>query len=69
MEIVSIISIVRTTILLVQTGEALVLKLLAAKVRPSGQLGTTVRARLKNRKEFQQNSLEIDLTVVHLDGP
>jgi len=29
----------------------------------------TVRTRLKNRKEFQQNSQTIDRTVVRLDDP
>jgi hypothetical protein len=69
MKIACIKSIVRTTILLVWTHEAFIWKLLAAEVRPSGRHGTTIRTRLKNRKEFQQNSREVDCTVVHPDGP
>jgi hypothetical protein len=53
MEIAYIKSTFRTTIPSVQTREAFIWKLLAAEVRLSGQQGTTVRTRIKNRKEFQ----------------
>jgi hypothetical protein len=69
MEIVCIKSTVRTTILLVQTREAFIWKLLAANVRLSGRQGTTVWTRLRNRKEFQRNSRTIDRTIVRPDGP
>jgi hypothetical protein len=68
MEIVCIKSIVRTTIPLFRTCEAFIKKLLAAEVRTSGLHGTTVQMRFKNRKEFQQNSQEIDRKVVCPDG-
>jgi hypothetical protein len=54
MEIACIRSTVRTTILLVWTREALVWKLLAAEVRPSGRQGTTVRTLLKTGKNFSE---------------
>jgi hypothetical protein len=69
MEIACIKSIVQTTILLVRTSEDFLWKLLAANVRPSERQGTTVRTRLRNRKEFQRNSRTIDHTVVHSDSP
>jgi hypothetical protein len=53
---------------LVRTREALIWKLLAKEVPPSRRQGTTVRTWLKNRREFQRNSREVDHTVVHLDG-
>jgi hypothetical protein len=54
MEIVCIRSTVRMTIPLVRTREALVWKLLAAKVRLSGRQNTTVRTRLKTGKNFSK---------------
>jgi hypothetical protein len=69
MEIVCFKSTVQTIIPLVWTGEAFIWKLLAVEVRPSGRQGTTVRTRLRNRKEFQWNSREVDCTVVRPDGP
>jgi hypothetical protein len=54
MEIAGIRSAVRTTILLVQTREASIWKLLAAVVRPSGRQGTTVRMRLISGKNFSK---------------
>jgi hypothetical protein len=69
MEIVYIKSTVRTTIPPVWTRETFIWELLAAEVRPSGRQGTTVQTRLKNRKEFQRNSREVDHTVVLSDGP
>jgi hypothetical protein len=48
-------STVRTAILLVRTPVAFIRKLLAADVRPSGRQCLTVRMRLSNRKDFQQN--------------
>jgi hypothetical protein len=54
MEIACIRSTVRTTIPLIRTHEALVWKLLAAEVRPSGQQGTTIWTRLKSRKNFSE---------------
>jgi hypothetical protein len=68
-EIAYIKSTVRTTIPPVRTSEAFIWKLLAAEMWPSGQQGTTVQTRLKNRKEFQQNSREVNRTVVHPNGP
>jgi hypothetical protein len=49
--------------------EASIWKLLAPDVRPSGRQGTTIRTRLRNRKEFQQNSRTINHTVVRLNDP
>jgi hypothetical protein len=69
MEIECIKSTVRTTIPSVQTREAFIRKLLAAEARLSKRQGTTIRMLLKNRKEFQQNSREIDHTIVRPDGP
>jgi hypothetical protein len=54
MEIACIRSIVRMTIPLVRTQEALVWKLLVAEVRPSGRQDTTVRTRLKSGKNFSE---------------
>jgi hypothetical protein len=54
MEIECIRSTVRTTIPLVQKREALIWKLLATEVRPSGRQGTTIRTRLKSRKNFSK---------------
>jgi hypothetical protein len=45
---------VRTTIPLVQTGEALIWKLRAAEVRLSKQQGNTVRTQLKSGKNFNE---------------
>jgi hypothetical protein len=69
MESACIKSTIRTIISFVRTREAFIWKLLAAEVRPSGQQGSTVRTRLKSRKEFQRNSQTIDLTVVRPDCP
>jgi hypothetical protein len=52
MEIACIRFIVRTTYVMVRTRQALIWKLRAAKVRPSGQQGNTVRTRLNSRKNF-----------------
>jgi len=60
MEIAYIKSTVRTTIPLVRTREAFIWKLLAAEVRPFGRQVTTVRTQIENRKEFHQNSREVD---------
>jgi hypothetical protein len=68
MEIACIRTTVRTTIPLVRTREALVWKLLAAKVRSSGRQDTTVRTHLKNKKEFQRNFQKADRTVVRPDA-
>jgi hypothetical protein len=69
MEIACFKSTVRTIIPLVQMCKAFIWKLLAENVRPFGRLGTTVRTRLRNRKEFQRNSRTIDCTVVRPDDP
>jgi hypothetical protein len=66
MEIACIRSTVRTTIPLVRTNEAFILKLLAAEVRPSGWQGTTVWTRLKSGKNFCE-FWKADRTVVRLD--
>jgi hypothetical protein len=50
----SIRSTFRTTIPLVWTGEALIWKLRATKVRSSGRQGTTVQTRLKLGKNFSE---------------
>jgi hypothetical protein len=68
MEIACIKSTVRTTFPSVWMHDAYIWKLLAAEVRSSERQGTTVRTWLKNRKEFQQNSWEVDRTVVRPDG-
>jgi hypothetical protein len=65
MEIACIKSIVQKIIPLVRTHKAFIWKLLAVEVRPSGRQGTNFWTRLKNRKEFQRNSWEIDRTVIH----
>jgi hypothetical protein len=52
MEIACIKSTVRTIIPLVWMLEDFIWKLLAADVLPFGRQGTTVRMRLKNRKEL-----------------
>jgi len=54
LEIACIRSTVRTTIPQVRTREVFIWKLLAAKVRPSGRQGTTVRTRLKSGKNFYE---------------
>jgi hypothetical protein len=54
MEIACIKSTVQTTNPLVQTCEALIWKLRAAEVRPSGRQGNTVRMRLKSVKNFSE---------------
>jgi hypothetical protein len=54
MEIVCIRSTVRMIIPMVWTHEALIWKLRAVKVRPSGQLGNTVRTWLKSGKNFSE---------------
>jgi hypothetical protein len=68
MEIACISSTVQRTILLVQTREASIWKLLAADVQLSRQQYTTVRTRLSNRKDLQQNFQNFRRTVVHPDG-
>jgi len=68
MEIACIRSTVRTTILLVRTGEASIWKFFAVNVRPSGRQGNTVRTRLSNRKDFQRNFQNFGRIVVHLKG-
>jgi hypothetical protein len=52
MEIVCIRSIIRTTCSMVQTREALIWKLRAAKVRSSRRQGNTIRTPLNSRKNF-----------------
>jgi hypothetical protein len=69
MEIACRRSTVRTAILLVRTREALIRKLVAADVRPSGRQCLTVRTRLSNRKDFQRKSQNFGRTVVRPDGP
>jgi hypothetical protein len=69
MEITCIKWTVRMIIPLVRTRETFIWKLIATDMQPSKRQGTTVRTRLKNRKEFQQNSRTIDRIVVHPDGP
>jgi hypothetical protein len=69
MEIACRRSTVQTAILLVRTHEALIRKLLAADVRPSGRQCLTVRTRLSRRKDFQRKSHNFGRTVVCLDGP
>jgi hypothetical protein len=54
MEITCIRSTVWTTIPLVQTREALIWKLLAAEVQPSGRQGTTVWTWLKTGRNFSE---------------
>jgi hypothetical protein len=54
MENACIRSTVRTTIPLVRTREALIWKLLAAEVRPSGRQDTTVQTWLKTGKNFSE---------------
>jgi hypothetical protein len=68
MEITCIRATVRTTILLVWMREASIWKLLAADVRPSRRQGNTVRTRLSNRKDFQQNFQNFGCIVVCPDG-
>jgi hypothetical protein len=68
MEIACSRSPVRTAILLVRMREAFIRKLLAANVRPSGWQGNTVRTRLSNKKDFQQNFWNFGRTVVRPDG-
>jgi hypothetical protein len=75
MEIACIKSTVRTTIPPVRTRGAFIWKLLAVDVRPSGRQGTTVRMRLRNRKNFSKILRELiaQLSVRttldhHLDG-
>jgi hypothetical protein len=52
MEIACIRSIIRTTIPMVRTSEALIWKLRAAEVRSSGRQGNTVWTQLKSGKNF-----------------
>jgi len=75
MEIVCIRSTVLTTTPLVRTREALVWKLLAAKVRPSGRQSTNVWPIGHHRldvaqiwKEFQRNFWKANRTVVRPDA-
>jgi hypothetical protein len=56
MEIACRRSTVRTAILMVRTHEALVRKLLATDLRPSGRQCLTIRTWLSNRKDFQRKS-------------
>jgi hypothetical protein len=75
MEISCIWSTVRTTITLVRTREALIWKLYAAEVWPSGRQGNTVRTWLKSGKNFSKifgkpiSQLSVQTPYVHrLDG-
>jgi hypothetical protein len=54
MEIACIRSTVRTIIPMVRTGKALIWKLRAVKVRPSGRQGNTVQTRLNSGKNFSE---------------
>jgi hypothetical protein len=54
MEIACIKSTIRTTIPLIRTHEALIWKLRAAEVRPSGWQGNIVQTWLKSRKNFRE---------------
>jgi hypothetical protein len=67
MEIACIRSTVLTIDPMVRTHEALIWKLRAAKVRPSGRQGNTVRTRLKLGKNFCK-FLKADRTVVRPNG-
>jgi hypothetical protein len=69
MEIACRRSTVWTAIPLVRTSEALIRKLLAADVQPSGRQCLNVQTRLSNRKDFQRNSQIFGRTVVRSDGP
>jgi len=69
MEIACRRSTVRTAIPMVRMCEALIRKLLAAEVRPSGRQCLTVQTRLSIRKDFQRKSQNFGRTVVHSDGP
>jgi hypothetical protein len=53
-EIVCIRSTVQTTIPMVRTRKALIWKLRAAEVRPSGRQGNIIRTRLKSGKNFSE---------------
>jgi hypothetical protein len=68
MEITCRRSTFRTVIPKVRTREALVRKLLAADVRPSGRQCFTIQTRLSNRKDFQRKSPNFGFTVVRPDG-
>jgi hypothetical protein len=67
MEIACIRSTVRTTCSMVRTREALIWKLHAVKVRPSGRQGNTVRIRLNSGKTFYEIG-KADRTVVRPDA-
>jgi len=67
MEIVCIRSIVRTTYSMVQTYEALLWKLRAAKVWSSGRQDNTARTRINLRKNFCK-IWKVDRTVVRSDA-
>jgi len=67
MEISCIWSTVWTTCSIVRTREALIWKLRAAKVRPSGRQGHTVRTWLNSGKNFYE-IWKADSTVVCLDA-
>jgi hypothetical protein len=69
MEIACRRSTVRTTIPMVRTREALIRKLFAADVRPSGRQCLTAQTRLSKRKDFQRKSQNFGHTVVRPDGP
>jgi hypothetical protein len=66
MEIACIRSTVRTTIPLVQTREALIWKLLAVEVQPSGRQGTTVRT--SNHERISAKFWKAGCTVVRPDA-
>jgi hypothetical protein len=66
-EIACISSTVRTSYFMVQTLKALIWKLRAAKVQPSGLQGNTIRMRLYSGKNFKQIQ-KADRTVVHPDA-
>jgi len=69
MEIACKRSTIRMAIPMVRTREALVRKLLAANVWPSGGQSLTVQTRLSNRKDFQWKSWNFGRTVVRPDAP
>jgi hypothetical protein len=68
MEIMCSRSPVRTAILLVRMHEAFIRKLLVADVRPFGRQCLTVRTRLSNKKDIQQNFQNFGRTVVRQEG-
>jgi hypothetical protein len=67
MEIACIKSTVRTTYPMVRSCEALIWKLCASKVRPSGRQGTIVQTRVNSRKNFCE-IWRADRTAAHPDA-